>query len=65
MQCTLTVGGVSCAVSYTMQGAWMHELGERSAVCGCMPKAEEQTAVARDGMEQDSGGGTPGIPGWI
>lgn len=65
MQCTLTVGGVSCAVWYTMQGAWMHELGERSAVCGCMPKAEEQTAVARDGMEQDSGGGTPGIPGWI
>lgn len=43
----------------------MHELGKVSAAWGCMPKAEGQTAVARDGMEQDSSIGTLGIPGWI
>lgn len=62
---TLAVGGVSCAAQYAMRGAWMHELGERSVACGCTPKAEWQTAVAKDSVEQDSSVGTPAIPGWI
>lgn len=46
------------------QCAWMHKGGERSAACGCVPEAEGQTAVARDGTEQESSAGSPGDP-WL